>query len=142
MTSAGMANVADAPWGVGGYDEAIAGAARLEVADGLTVSVASLEAVIRSKKAMVSLAERILRPANDGWPPCADGRRNPRAGRQVRCQVESLDPIVETLAAHAVNFVVVGNYGAPATRNRGRHRTPTSPTSEPRKNHYQGTEHE
>ena len=61
MTSAGMANVVDAPWGVGGYDEAMAGAARLEVADGLTVSVASLEAVIRSKKAMVSLAERILR---------------------------------------------------------------------------------
>ena len=26
--------------------------------------------------------------------------------------MESLDPIVETLAAHAVNFVVIGNYGA------------------------------
>lgn len=26
--------------------------------------------------------------------------------------MEGLDPIVETLAAHAVNFVVIGNYGA------------------------------
>ncbi|MCY4369502.1 MAG: hypothetical protein OXF41_08790 [bacterium] len=26
--------------------------------------------------------------------------------------MEPLDPIVETLAAHAVNFVVIGNYGA------------------------------
>ena len=41
MTSAGMANVVDAPWGVGVYNDVMAGAASLEVAAGLTVSVAS-----------------------------------------------------------------------------------------------------
>ena len=61
MTSAGMVNVVDAPWGVGGYGDVMAGADRLEVAAGLTVSVASLESVIRSKKAMADLAERIPR---------------------------------------------------------------------------------
>ena len=61
MTSAGMANVVDAPWGVGGYDEVMGDAAQLEVVGGLVVSVASLKTVIRSKKAMVTLAERIPR---------------------------------------------------------------------------------
>ncbi|MCY4369501.1 MAG: hypothetical protein OXF41_08785 [bacterium] len=60
-TSAGMVNVVDAPWGVGGYDDVMASAAMLEVADGLTVAVASLESVIHSKKAMVDMAGRIRR---------------------------------------------------------------------------------
>lgn len=60
ITSAGMANVVDAPWGVGGYDDVMADAAMLEVADGLTVAVASLESVIRSKKAMVDMVGRPL----------------------------------------------------------------------------------
>lgn len=67
MTLAGMVNVVDVPWGVGGYGDVMAGADKLEVAAGLTVSVASLETVIRSKKAMVNLAERIpRRRAMDG----------------------------------------------------------------------------
>ena len=61
LTSAGMANVVDAPWGLGGYPEVIADAGELEVAEGLTVAVASLESVIRSKKAMSDMAGRIPR---------------------------------------------------------------------------------
>ena len=61
MTSAGMVNVVNAPWGVGGYDSVMADAERLEVAAGLTVAVASLESVIRSKKAMVGMAGRSRR---------------------------------------------------------------------------------
>ena len=61
MTSAGMVNVVDALWRVGCYGDVMAGADRLEVAAGLTVSVASLGSVIRSKKAMADLTERIPR---------------------------------------------------------------------------------
>ena len=61
LTSVGMANVVDAPWGLGGYTEVMADASQLEVAEGLTVAVASLESVIRSKKAMVDMAGRIPR---------------------------------------------------------------------------------
>ena len=58
MTSVGMVNVVDTPWGLGGYAEVVADADRLQVVDGLAVAVVSLESVIRSKKAMVGMAER------------------------------------------------------------------------------------
>ncbi|MDE0168021.1 MAG: hypothetical protein OXS29_00675 [bacterium] len=61
LTSAGMVNVVDEPWGVGGYDDVMADAGMLEVAVGLTVAVASLESVILSKKAMVGMPGRSRR---------------------------------------------------------------------------------
>lgn len=58
MTTAGMMNVVDAPWGLGGYDQVTVNADCLEVDEGLVVWVASLEDVIRSKEAMSDMAER------------------------------------------------------------------------------------
>ena len=60
MTAAGMVNVVDAPWGLGGCDQVMVNAEHLEVDDGLVVPVASLEDVIRSKEAMRDLPERAL----------------------------------------------------------------------------------
>ena len=60
LTSAGMVNVVDAPWELGGYDRVKENAACLEVAEGLVVSVASLEDVINSKEAMRDMSERPL----------------------------------------------------------------------------------
>ncbi|MDE0290580.1 MAG: hypothetical protein OXJ36_03435 [bacterium] len=57
---AGMVEVVDAPWGVGGYDDVMGDAAMLEVADGLTVAAAFLESVICSKEAMVDMVGRPL----------------------------------------------------------------------------------
>ena len=58
MTAAGPVNVVDEPWGLGDYDHVKVGAASLEVAEGLVVSVASLEDVIRSKEAMRNMPGR------------------------------------------------------------------------------------
>ena len=58
MTSAGMLNVVDAPWGIGGHDQVMVNADRLEVDEGLVVWVASLEDVIRSKEAMRNMTGR------------------------------------------------------------------------------------
>ena len=55
MTAVGMVNVVDALPGVGGYDEVMENADLLDVADGLSVPVASLEDVIRSKEAVGAL---------------------------------------------------------------------------------------
>lgn len=58
MTLAGPMNVVNEPWGLGGYDQVIANADPLEVAEGLVVPVASLEDVIRSKEAMKNMPGR------------------------------------------------------------------------------------
>lgn len=58
MTTAGPVNVVDAPWGLGGYDQVMMNADRLEVSEGLVVWVASLEDVIRSKEAMTDMPGR------------------------------------------------------------------------------------
>ena len=55
MTSAGMVNVVDALPGVGGYEQIMDHAGCFEVADGLSVAVASLEDVICSKQAVGAL---------------------------------------------------------------------------------------
>ena len=58
MTTAGMVNVVDEPWGLGDYDQVIANADHLEVDERLVVWVASLEDVIRSKEAMGDMTGR------------------------------------------------------------------------------------
>ena len=52
MTTAGMVNVVEKPWGLGGYHRVMLNADRLEVDEGLVVVVASLEDVIHSKEVM------------------------------------------------------------------------------------------
>ena len=58
MTSAGMVNVVDSLPGVGNYRQVMVGADLLEVADGLSVQVASLEDVICSKEVVSDTPER------------------------------------------------------------------------------------
>ena len=58
LTSAGMVNMVDALPGVGDYDQVIENADLLDVAEGLSVPVASLEDVIRSKEAMSDMSQR------------------------------------------------------------------------------------
>ncbi|MDE0674396.1 MAG: hypothetical protein OXI06_04905 [bacterium] len=60
MTTAGMVNVVNVPWGIGGYDQVMVNADHLEVADGLVVPIASLQDVISSEEAMKNLPERPL----------------------------------------------------------------------------------
>ena len=58
MTTAGMVNVVDEPWGLGGYNQVIANADCLKVDEGLAVWVTLLEDVIRSKEAMGDMTGR------------------------------------------------------------------------------------
>ena len=109
LTAAGMANMVDAPWGLGGYDAVIAAADMLEVADGLTVAVASLESAIRSKKAMADMPGRTRhRRTMDGLHVLM-GEENTRPSGEVRRQVEPLSPTV------ALRF----DCRQPATADRG-----------------------
>ena len=55
MTEAGMVNVVDALPGVGDYDQVATNSDALDVAEGLSVSVAALEDVIRSKETVGDL---------------------------------------------------------------------------------------
>ena len=55
MTSAGMVNVVDVLPGVGGYDRLMERADLMDLGDGLSVWVASLEDVIRSKETVGNL---------------------------------------------------------------------------------------
>ncbi len=50
-TSAGALDLVLAPAGIDGYDEAVRGATELEIADRLTIQVAALDTIIRSKEA-------------------------------------------------------------------------------------------
>lgn len=83
MTTAGMVNVVNAPWGIGGYDQVTLNADHLEVDEGLVVPVASLEDVIASKEAMRDLPERPL-PNRTMDNLHVDGKRNPGFEREVR----------------------------------------------------------
>ena len=58
LTSAGMVNAVAAVPGVGDYEQVMENADCFDVAEGLSVPVASLEDVIRSKETMTDMTER------------------------------------------------------------------------------------